>query len=70
MQKLCQDNDIQLIVNYMRNSLPDSIEIKSKIDSGEYAGHVKGMVWYAKGLIHNGSHFLNLLKYWMGCRKY
>ena len=24
------------------------------------------MVWYSKGLAHNGSHFINLLTYWLG----
>ncbi len=66
MQKLCKDNNIQLFVNYMRNSLPDSIEIKNKIENGEYFGLFKGVAWYSKGLIHNGSHFVNLLTYWLG----
>ena len=66
MQKLCKENGIQLFVNYMRNSTPDSIEIKDKINSNEYAGSLKGVVWYSKGLVHNGSHFVNLLTYWLG----
>jgi len=66
MQKLCNENGIQLFVNYMRNSTPDSIEIKDKINSGEYAGSLKGVAWYSKGLVHNGSHFVNLLTYWLG----
>ena len=24
------------------------------------------MVWYSKGFIHNGSHFFNLLEFWLG----
>lgn len=69
MQKLCKENGIQLFVNYMRNSLPDSINIKNKITSGEYDGNLKGIAWYSKGLIHNGSHFVNLLEYWLGSIK-
>ncbi|MDB9950639.1 Gfo/Idh/MocA family oxidoreductase [Candidatus Thioglobus sp.] len=69
MQKLCKDNNIQLFVNYMRNSLPDSINIKNKISNGDYAGNPKGVAWYSKGLIHNGSHFVNLLEYWLGSIK-
>jgi len=66
MQQLCKDNNIKLFVNYMRNSLPDSIVVKTKIENGEYSGSFKGVVWYSKGLIHNGSHFVNLLTYWLG----
>ena len=66
MQKLCKENGIKLFVNYMRSSLPDSIIIKNKISNGEYAGNLKGLVWYSKGLIHNGSHFVNLLENWLG----
>ena len=66
MQKLCNAYNIQLFVNYMRNSSPDAIEIKNKIENGTYFGHFKGVVWYSKGLIHNGSHFVNLLTYWLG----
>jgi predicted dehydrogenase len=66
MQKICQDNNVKLFVNYIRISQPNSIEIKNKIDNGTYAGSLKGVVWYSKGLIHNGSHFVNLLEYWLG----
>jgi predicted dehydrogenase len=66
MQQLCKDNNIQLFVNYMRNSLPDSIVVKEKIENGEYSGSFKGVAWYSKGLIHNGSHFVNLVTYWLG----
>jgi predicted dehydrogenase len=69
MQEICNAYNIQLFVNYMRNSLPDSIKIKNKIENGEYFGLFKGVVWYSKGLIHNGSHFVNLLTYWLGTIK-
>ena len=66
MQQTCNDNNIQLFVNYMRNSLPDSIMVKEKIKNGEYSRSFKGVVWYSKGLIHDGSHFVNLLTNWLG----
>jgi hypothetical protein len=62
MQKLCQDNNVKLFVNYIRISQPNSIEIKNKIDNGTYAGSLKGVVWYSKGLIHNGAHFVSLYR--------
>lgn len=66
IQELCKNNNIKLFVNYIRISDPNIIEIKRKINSGEYAGFVKGVVWYSKGLIHNGTHFINLMEYWFG----
>jgi len=27
---------------------------------------IKGFVWYSKGIKNNGSHFINLLEYWLG----
>ena len=66
IHELCKDNNIKLFVNYIRNSDPNVIEIHRKINSGEYAGYAKGVVWYSKGLVHNGSHFINLMDYWFG----
>jgi len=42
------------------------IEIKERIDSGKITTPIKGVVWYSKGFLHNGSHFFNLLEYWLG----
>lgn len=66
IHQLCKDSNIKLFVNYIRNSDPNIIEIQGKINSGEYSGLVKGVVWYSKGLIHNGSHFISLMEYWLG----
>ena len=66
MKKLCNSRSIKLFVNYMRNSLPNSIEIKNKIKNNEYFGSFKGVAWYSKGLIHNGFHFVSLLTNWLG----
>ena len=27
---------------------------------------IKGVCWYSKGLLNNGSHFINLLEFWLG----
>jgi predicted dehydrogenase len=66
MLKLCAKKNVDLYVNYMRHSEPGSIEVKRRIDSGEIAGPLKGVIWYSKGFLHNGSHFFNLLEYWLG----
>lgn len=66
MVELCAKNNVNLYVNYMRRSDPAVIEIKRRLDSGEIAAPVKGTCWYSKGFQHNGSHFFNLLEFWLG----
>jgi len=66
MVQACADKNIRLYVNYMRRSDPGVIEIKRRLLSGEINGPIKGVVWYSKGFFHNGSHFLNLMAYWLG----
>lgn len=66
MVALCAEQGAQLFVNYMRRADAAVIEIKQRLDSGAIAGPVKGVCWYSKGFRHNGSHFFNLLQYWLG----
>jgi len=66
MVESCEAIGIRLFVNYMRRSDSAVIEVKSRIDKGIISQPVKGVCWYSKGLIHNGSHFFNLLQYWLG----
>ncbi len=66
MALACAARGVRLYVNYMRRSTPGAIEIKRRLDSGEIATPVKGVAWYSKGFLHNGSHFFNLLEYWLG----
>jgi len=69
MVQLCQIKGVELYVNYMRRSDPGVIKVKKLIDSGECRAPVKGVAWYSKGFMHNGSHFFNLLEYWLGSMK-
>jgi len=62
----CAKNGVNLYVNYMRRSDPSVIEVKRRINVGLIQTPVKGRVWYTKGWLHNGSHFFNLLEYWLG----
>lgn len=59
-------SNIKLYVNYMRRSDKGVIECKRRLNSGEISTPVKGVVWYSKGFLHNGSHLFNLLEYWLG----
>jgi len=66
MTESCGAAGIKLFVNYMRRVDTGVIEIKNRIDSGLISPDSKGVCWYSKGLFNNGSHFLNLLQYWLG----
>ncbi|WP_411882794.1 Gfo/Idh/MocA family protein [Polaromonas sp. YR568] len=66
MVRICEDAGIGLFVNYIRRTDPGVIEIKRRIESGEISTPVKGNAWYSKGILNNGSHFLNLLEFWLG----
>jgi len=64
--KDCCDAGVALFVNYMRRVDTGVLEVKRRIDDGVIAAPVKGNVWYSKGFLHNGSHFFNLLEFWLG----
>jgi predicted dehydrogenase len=66
MVELCKSKGVDLFVNYMRRSDIGVIEIKRLIESRNFNECYSGVCWYSKGLIHNGSHFFNLLEYWLG----
>lgn len=62
----CAKAGVKLYVNYIRRADPGVNEVKRRILAGEIAAPFKGVVWYTKGIIHNGSHFLDLLSFWLG----
>lgn len=66
MVDTCEKEDIALYVNYIRRADPGVIEIKTRIENSEISAPIKGVVWYSKGFLNNGSHFFNLLELWLG----
>lgn len=66
MIEVCQARGVDLFVNYIRRSDPGVIDIRQRLVTGEMKSPAKGTAWYTKGLLHNGSHLLNLLEYWLG----
>lgn len=62
----CERRRVPLYVNYMRRADPGAIAVRQMILSGELHAPIKGIVWYSKGLVHNGSHFVDLLRFWFG----
>ncbi len=66
MVNACLEVGVELYVNYIRRSDPAVEEVKVRIDTGRIEVPIKCVVWYTKGLLHNGAHFFNLLAYWLG----
>ena len=58
-----------LLVNYMRRFEPGANELKQRINRGEAGKIYKGTVWYSKGILNNGSHFIDLLIFLLGAVK-
>lgn len=63
---ICESNNTKLYVNYHRRSDPGVVKIKEMLNELPDDERVKGICWYSKGIYNNGSHFLNLLEYWLG----
>lgn len=66
MVKDCLARNCRLYVNYIRRSDPGIVEVRQRLDEAHIGTPVKGVAWYSKGLFHNGSHFFNLLQFWLG----
>lgn len=62
----CRTAGCKLYVNYLRRVEPGVMEVKRRLQDGRIALPIKGVLWFSKGLMHNGSHFSNLLEFWLG----
>jgi len=59
---ITKNRGVQLFVNYFRNSDSLIFRIKSSIQEGKYTLPFEATCRYSKGLLHTGTHFLNLLE--------
>ena len=66
MLKMAKDANCKVSVNYIRRFNPAIVELKKIIDHGDFGEIYKGVIWYTKGLINNGSHFIDLLIWFFG----
>jgi len=62
----CKKKRKALHVNYIRRADPGILEVKERIKSRQIKGPFKSVIWYSKGLLHNGSHFVDLMSFWFG----
>ena len=57
---------IRVQVNYTRRFVPEIRRIREAIRSGNYGAFLTGTGYYGKGLLHNGSHMVDLLQFLVG----
>lgn len=66
MLKISRNSNSVVCVNYSRRFNPALQELKKIIDQGDLGQIYKGVIWYTKGIINNGSHFIDLLIWLFG----
>jgi len=63
---MCKYNGVALAVNYMRRFAENVNSLRSYILDGNL-GEIQAVNgWYTKGVIHNGSHWFDLLRFLVG----
>ena len=66
MVMLCNANNCELYVNFFRRIERSILEVKKRIVNQTIKLPVKGILWYSKGLLNSGSHFIDLLTFLFG----
>ena len=67
VQSICKRKpNLIVCVNYIRRYLPFFLDWKKIIESKKLGEFLHGNIVYGKGLLTNGSHFLNLAQGWLG----
>ena len=66
MVGLAREHGCALAVNYMRRFEPGTRALAAAIREGHFGEIHKGVAWYSKGLLNNGSHFIDLLRFLLG----
>jgi predicted dehydrogenase len=58
--------NIPVLINYSRRFVKEFYEIKEKIKNGDFGKYISGTGYYGKGVLHNGSHMVDLLRFLIG----
>lgn len=62
----CKSKDVPLLLNYSRRFSLKIEHIINAYKSGEYGRYLTGNGFYGKGVLHNGTHMLDLLRALLG----
>lgn len=66
MAVVADRHNIPVLVNYPRRFEPGVAELKKLIESGRLGEIYRGVVLYTKGILNNGSHYIDLLLWLFG----
>ncbi len=58
--------NIPISVNYSRRFVPEFQELRRKISDGMLGSFLCGTGFYGKGILHNGSHMIDMLRFLIG----
>lgn len=65
----CEDENVLFAINHTRRWAPDVLRLQHELKTGHW-GQVRSVVGhYNKGILNNGSHMLDLLRYLFGSLK-
>jgi len=64
--KIYKEKNINCLVNYSRRFVAEFNVLKDSILKCEYGKFICGNGYYGKGIVHNGSHLIDLLRYLIG----
>jgi predicted dehydrogenase len=57
---------IRILVNYTRRFIPEIQKLHRNTNEGKYGDFITGTGYYGKGLLHNGSHMIDLILFLIG----
>lgn len=61
--KISKAKRIPVMVNYRRRFVPEIIKLEREIKLGVYGNFLTGTGYYGKGILHNGSHLIDMLRF-------
>ncbi len=64
--RIFRERHIGVAVNYTRRYVPEFDKIRNDIQKGVYGDYLTGTGYYGKGIMHNGSHLIDLLRFFIG----
>lgn len=64
--KLYYKKKIKCLINYSRRFVPEFEKIRNEFLMGMYGKFIGGNGYYGKGVLHNGSHLIDFLRYMIG----
>jgi predicted dehydrogenase len=66
IKALYEERKISIAVNYSRRFVPEFEILGDKIRQGIYGEFIAGSGYYGKGILNNGSHMIDVIRYFLG----